>query len=182
MLANLRALKMELRKRLHDPVAATGTWLNLLLKGHLNYFAVSGNSPSLWWFFNEVRWLWLRSLRRRSQKAFLNWEKFIRLTGRFFPPVKIVHALPLHRFDAEMKITPEIYFALERVQNFQFHALANAAYGATLASIIQTGDVGIYQWCYSVCSAKLILRAKKMRCLRQPVRPGWNELIGSRHT
>ena len=100
MVARLRALKMELRKRMHDPIAATGEWLNLLLKGHRNYFAVSGNSPSLWWFFNEVRWLWLRSLRRRSQKAFINWEKFIRLTGRFFPPIKILHPLPLHRFDA----------------------------------------------------------------------------------
>ena len=100
MVAKLRALKVELRKRMHDSIAATGQWLNLLLKGHLNYFAVSGNSPSLWWFFNEVRWLWLRSLRRRSQKAFLSWEKFIKLTGRYLPPIKILHPLPLHRFDA----------------------------------------------------------------------------------
>jgi hypothetical protein len=100
MVAKLRALKVELRKRMHESIAATGEWLNLLLKGHLNYFAVSGNSPSLWWFFNEVRWLWLRSLRRRSQKASLSWEKFIRLTGRFFPPIKILHPLPLRRFDA----------------------------------------------------------------------------------
>ena len=67
MAARLRALKGELRKRMHNSIAATGQWLKLLLKGHLNYFAVSGNSPSPWWFFDEVRWLWLRSLRRRSQ-------------------------------------------------------------------------------------------------------------------
>ena len=101
MVAKLRALKVELRKRMHDSIAATGQWLNLLLKGHLNYFDVSGNSPSLWWFFNEIRWLWLRSLRRRSQKAFLNREKFIRLTGRFFPPIKPAPAAvtPLRRQD-----------------------------------------------------------------------------------
>ena len=80
MVAKLKAIKVELRKRMHDPIAATGRWLNLLLKGHLNYFAVCGNSPSLGWFFHKVRWLWLRSLRRRSQKAFLKWEKFIRVT------------------------------------------------------------------------------------------------------
>ncbi len=74
--------------------------LGLPSRATLNYFAVSGNSPSLWWFFNEVRWLWLRSLRRRSQKAFLNWETFTRLTNRFFPPIKILHPLPLHRFGA----------------------------------------------------------------------------------
>ena len=92
-----------MRRRLHDTIAETGRWLNLLLKGHLNYFAVPGNSPSLGWFCNEVRWLWLRSLRRRSQKAFLNWEKFTRLTNRFFPPIKILHPLPLHRFDARTR-------------------------------------------------------------------------------
>ena len=100
MVAKLRALKVELRKRMHDFIAATGEWLNLLLKGHLNYFAVPGNGQSIWWFFNEVRWRWLRSLRRRSQKAYLNWEKFVRLTDRFFPPIKILHPQPSYRFDA----------------------------------------------------------------------------------
>ena len=39
--AKLRALKVEFRKRMHDSITATGQWLNLLLKGHLSYFAVS---------------------------------------------------------------------------------------------------------------------------------------------
>jgi hypothetical protein len=66
--------------------------------GHLNYFAVSGNDKSLWLFFNEVRWL--KSLRRRSQNARPSWEKFTRLVDRFFPPIKVLHPLPCHRFDA----------------------------------------------------------------------------------
>jgi hypothetical protein len=66
-------------------------------------FAVSGNQPSLWWFFNEVRRLWLMSLRRRSQKARLSWEKFIQLVDRFFPPIETLHALPCHRFDARTR-------------------------------------------------------------------------------
>jgi hypothetical protein len=60
MRATLQAIKMELRKRLHDPIAKTGAWVYSVLKGHLNYFAVSGNDPSLWWFFNQVKWHWLR--------------------------------------------------------------------------------------------------------------------------
>jgi hypothetical protein len=40
-----------------------------MLKGHLNYFAVSGNHPSLWWFFNKVKRLWLASLKRRQPKG-----------------------------------------------------------------------------------------------------------------
>jgi hypothetical protein len=59
---------MELRRRLHDPIAKTGAWLKRVLIGHLNYYAVSGNDPSLWWFFAKVRWTWLRALRRRSQR------------------------------------------------------------------------------------------------------------------
>jgi hypothetical protein len=27
----------------------TGAWLTQMLQGHLNYYAVSGNGPSLWW-------------------------------------------------------------------------------------------------------------------------------------
>jgi RNA-directed DNA polymerase len=45
----LQAVKMELCKRMHDPIAKTGAWLNQMLKGHLNYYAVSGcESVSKW--------------------------------------------------------------------------------------------------------------------------------------
>jgi RNA-directed DNA polymerase len=82
MRARLLAIKIELRRIMHDPIAKTGAWMKRMLQGHLNYFAVSGNHPSLWWFFNKVKRLWLMSLRRRSQKARLSWEKFIRLVAR----------------------------------------------------------------------------------------------------
>ena len=100
MRAKLKAIKMELRKRMHDPIATTGSWVKQVLQGHLNYFAVSGNHPSLWWFFNEVKRLWLASLTRRSQTACLSWERFIRLVERFFPPIRTLHPLPCLRFDA----------------------------------------------------------------------------------
>jgi hypothetical protein len=45
MRAKLKAIKMELRKRMHDPVAKTGAWVKQMLQGHLNYYAVSGNHP-----------------------------------------------------------------------------------------------------------------------------------------
>src|ERR1019366_2411791 len=69
MRAKLLAIKIELRRLMHDPIAKTGAWVKQMLKGHLNYFAVSGNHPSLWWFFNKVKRLWLASLKRRSQTA-----------------------------------------------------------------------------------------------------------------
>jgi RNA-directed DNA polymerase len=103
MRAKLLAIKMELRKKMHDPIARTGAWMKQMLQGHLNYFAVSGNDPSLWSYFNKVKRLWLTSLKRRSQNASVTWEKFIRLIDRFFPPIRRLHPLPCHRFDARTR-------------------------------------------------------------------------------
>ena len=103
MRAKLLAIKIELRRLMHDPIAKTGAWVKQMLKGHLNYFAVSGNHPSLWWFFNKVKRLWLASLKRRSQTARLSWERFIRFVARFFPPIRTIHPLPCHRFDAKTR-------------------------------------------------------------------------------
>src|SRR5262249_19099263 len=91
MRAKLLAIKIELRRIMHDPIAKTGAWVKQMLQGHLNYFAVSGNHPSLWWFLNKVKRLWLASLKRRSQTAGLTWERFIRLVARFFPPIRTLH-------------------------------------------------------------------------------------------
>jgi group II intron reverse transcriptase/maturase len=103
MRAQLRAIKVELRRRWHDPIAETGAWLNKVLTGHLNYYAVPLNARSVTWFFARVRDLWRRTLRRRSQKADLNWEKLSRLVDRFFPPIRILHPMPCHRFDARTR-------------------------------------------------------------------------------
>jgi group II intron reverse transcriptase/maturase len=103
MRARLKAIKMELRRRRHDPIAETGVWLNKVLTGHLNYFAVPLNARSVTWFFSRVQDMWRRALRRRSQRASLNWAKFSRLVDRFFPPIRILHPLPCHRFDARTR-------------------------------------------------------------------------------
>jgi RNA-directed DNA polymerase len=103
MVRRLQVVKVELRRRMHDSIVRTGAWVEQMLQGHLNYFAVPGNDPCLWWFFNEVRWRWLKSLKRRSQRAYLNWDAFTRLTDCFFPPIRISHPQPLHRFDARTR-------------------------------------------------------------------------------
>jgi group II intron reverse transcriptase/maturase len=101
--ALLLRIKRELRRRLHDPIAETGAWLRKVLQGHLNYFAVSGNDPALWWFFNRVRLCWLRTLRRRSQRGYLGWDSFLRGTACFFPPIRLLHPHPCARFDARTR-------------------------------------------------------------------------------
>jgi hypothetical protein len=103
MRAQLQFIKQELRRRLHDSVYETGTWLRRVLQGYLNYFAVSGNLRSLYVFFTQVRWYWLRALKRRSQKAYLSWKAFERRTTRFFPPIRLLHSHPAARFDAKTR-------------------------------------------------------------------------------
>ena len=92
---------MALRKRMHDPIAETGAWLRKVLTGHLNYYAVPGNGRSLRWFVFQVTRQWLWTLRRRSQKARMTWERFKGILKRFFPPVRICHPFPCNRFDAK---------------------------------------------------------------------------------
>jgi hypothetical protein len=94
---------MELRRRMHDSIARTGAWVTQMLKGHLNYYAVPGNDPSLRWFVAEVRWRWLKILKRSSQHTFLHWDEFARMTDCFFPPMRILHPQPLHCFDARTR-------------------------------------------------------------------------------
>jgi hypothetical protein len=68
MRAKLKAIKMELRKRMHDPIATTGSWVKQVLQGHLNYYAVSGNHPRMWWFCNQVRGYWLSRSNDAARK------------------------------------------------------------------------------------------------------------------
>ena len=103
MRATLGLIKIELRRRMHDRVIDTGRWVTKVLQGHVNYFSVSGNSASLWLFYNEVRTLWIKSLRRRSQKGYINWEKFLCLTNRYFRRIRLIHPHPCYRFDARTR-------------------------------------------------------------------------------
>jgi RNA-directed DNA polymerase len=101
MRSRMQDIKMALRKRMHDPIAETGAWLRKVLTGHLNYYAVPGNGRSLRWFVFQVTRQWLWTLRRRSQKARMTWERFKGILKRFFPPVRICHPFPCNRFDAK---------------------------------------------------------------------------------
>jgi len=95
--AKLRALKEELRRRMHMPVGKQGAYLRAVLTGHFRYYGVPMNSPALSSFQAAVGRLWWRVLRRRSQKH-LPWRRLRRHIQRWFPPVCICHPYPLERF------------------------------------------------------------------------------------
>jgi group II intron reverse transcriptase/maturase len=79
MRAKLRQIKQELQRRMHDPVAQTGRWLQSVVQGYFNYYAVPGNLDSLAVFRERLLALWWRRLRRRSQKHPFSWTRTLAL-------------------------------------------------------------------------------------------------------
>ncbi|MFT7111058.1 MAG: RNA-directed DNA polymerase, partial [Psychrobacter glaciei] len=75
-----------------------GKWLNKILIGHYNYFAVPDNSVSLDRFKTAISRLWLKLLKRRSQKFKVNWNKLTKLIRYFLPNPRILHPYPSQRF------------------------------------------------------------------------------------
>ncbi|HAG7092466.1 TPA: hypothetical protein HF523_22735 [Escherichia coli] len=68
-IAQLKTIKQALHKRLHEKPAETGRWLRLVVEGHLNYYGVPFNIRALTQFMEEVKRLWLKTLRRRKSAA-----------------------------------------------------------------------------------------------------------------
>jgi len=95
--AKLKQVKAELRTRLHDPIPEVGKWLGSVVRGHCRYYGVPSNSRALKRFRFQVAGLWCRSLRRRSQKSRLIWERMQRLIDRWLPMVRVCHPYPLRR-------------------------------------------------------------------------------------
>ena len=100
MRAKLRQLKQELHQRMHDPIAQTGSWLQSVVQGYFNYYAVPGNLDSLAVFRERLLGLWWRRLRRRSQRHRLSWKRMLTLGQRWIPEPRVLHPYPVVRFAA----------------------------------------------------------------------------------
>lgn len=94
MQAKLKAIKIELRRRLQNPIPAVGKWLRTVLLGHFQYYGVPRNGRKLAAFQCQVRWLWYRALCRRSQRHRLTAERMNRLAKRWLPLPHIMHTYP----------------------------------------------------------------------------------------
>ena len=100
MAAKLKAIKAELRRRMHEPIKDTGDWLRAVVRGYFNYHAVPGNFPRLRSFRHDVIRSWWQAVRRRGQRA-LRREAFDRIVAQYLPTPAIVHPYPLERFCAK---------------------------------------------------------------------------------
>jgi RNA-directed DNA polymerase len=101
--AKLKQVKDQLKRRRHLPIPDQGRWLGSVVRGHLAYYAVPGNSRAISAFHRQLGRLWRRALRRRSQRHRLNWRRMERLVARWLPPARIRHPYPEVRFDARTR-------------------------------------------------------------------------------
>jgi group II intron reverse transcriptase/maturase len=93
----LQEVKAELRKRMHAPIPEQGKWLRSVVGGFIRYYGVPSNSAAIQRFRFQIGRYWHFTLRRRSERKRLNWERMSRLINRWLPPADICHPYPLRR-------------------------------------------------------------------------------------
>jgi group II intron reverse transcriptase/maturase len=98
MRARLQEIKAQLRNRMHDAIPEQGKWLKAVVVGYFAYHAVPTNSRALAAFRYHVIELWRRTLRRRSQKDGMTWERIMKIAAAWLPPARILHPWPDRRF------------------------------------------------------------------------------------
>jgi RNA-directed DNA polymerase len=96
--AKLEEIKVELHRRMHQPIPVQGSWLGRVVTGHFAYYAVPTNARALSAFRHYVTDLWRRTLRRRSQKDGLTWDRMTKLADHWLPAPRILHPWPDQRF------------------------------------------------------------------------------------
>ena len=71
------------RHHRHEPVAVQHAALSRRIRGHFNYFGVSGNYRSLVPLIERTEKNWHKWLRRRSNRSRLTWERFAELKKQY---------------------------------------------------------------------------------------------------
>jgi len=92
-----------LKRRRHRPVPEQGAWLRSVVRGHLVYYAVPGNTDAVRAFLTQVARYWDKALRCRGQKTRLTWARMNSLVRRWLPPVRARHPFPAERFAARTR-------------------------------------------------------------------------------
>ena len=98
MRAKLQEIKAQLRERMHDTIPDQGRWLKAVVTGFFAYHAVPTNSRAFAAFRYHVIELWRRTLRRRSQKDGMTWERIAKIAAAWLPSPRILHPWPSERF------------------------------------------------------------------------------------
>lgn len=97
--AKLKDLKLKLKRCMHAALPQVGKWLQSVVRGWFRYNAVPGNYPRLQQFRDAIQEMWLRAMRRRSQRGRrFPWTRFAKVCKGWLPSPKIEHPYPNVRF------------------------------------------------------------------------------------
>ena len=100
IVAKLKQIKQTLRRRMHEPMDQIGAWLRSVAQGFYQYHAVPGNLRAMNTFRHRLRQLWRSTLRHRSQRPNVGWQRIGPLFDRWLPAPRVLHPYPDARFDA----------------------------------------------------------------------------------
>ena len=87
--AKRQAAKAWLRTRLTEPVSETMQLIAAIVRGHCNYYGVSGNFKAIRGFSLYMENATYKMLNRRSQRRGVRRDKFRRIWSYYVKPVKI---------------------------------------------------------------------------------------------
>jgi RNA-directed DNA polymerase len=94
----LSSIKVMLKKTYHERPVVVGGRLKVILQGYFNYYAVPGNLTVLDHFRTAVIRMWIKAMRRRSQRGkSVPWRRFARLIALFVPKARAIHPYPNQR-------------------------------------------------------------------------------------
>lgn len=100
MRAKLREVNDQLKRRRHQPIPVQGQWLRSVVQGHIDHYAVPGNTDAVAAFRDQVTRHWYQALRRRSQRTRITWARMGPIARRWLPRVRAMHPFPEVRFAA----------------------------------------------------------------------------------
>jgi RNA-directed DNA polymerase len=83
---SLKKLKMQSLAMRHEPTVDQYRTLCRMLRGHFNYYGITGNGDALRRYRHEAERYWGRALAKRSSRRFA-WERFKSILTRFALPL-----------------------------------------------------------------------------------------------
>ena len=90
---SLKRLNQWLREVMHQPISEQHKTLCSKIRGHIQYYGITGNSEAVGDFVYWVGRCWKKWLSRRSNSSNNTWEWFNSLIERFpLPVAKIIHS------------------------------------------------------------------------------------------
>jgi RNA-directed DNA polymerase len=93
----LQEVQATLRMRMPWPIPRQGAWLKSVLLGPYRSYGVPRNGSLRTVFHETVMRYWCRTLRRRSQRHRLTWQRIYALAEQWLPKPPILHPYPAQR-------------------------------------------------------------------------------------